>query len=134
MMETYNDAGITKGQNATVLVVEDDPDLLEIVVTQLESLGYTVFSTQNGESALKVVEGNQKIDLLLTDIILSGELNGRNVADALQKLSPALKVLYMSGYQVDNIINYGQHEDTKLLKKPFTMDELAREVIEVLNN
>jgi PAS domain S-box-containing protein len=115
--------------NATVLVVEDDAMVRDFVVQQLRQLGYRTLVAENGKQALAALEGRDKIDLLLTDVILSGELTGKQVADAAALRRPGLKVLFMSGYTENAIVHHGRLDPgVLLLPKPFRATELARMV------
>ena len=108
---------------ATILVVDDEPLVLEIVVEMLEGLGYDVLSADGLEQALEVTEGSPAIDLLLSDVMMPGA-NGPIVAARLRQRYPDLTVVFMSGYTADVVI--GQHVDaSKMLAKPFTIQDLA---------
>jgi CheY-like chemotaxis protein len=89
---------------------------------------------ENGAAALEIVrQGEQPIDLLLTDVIMPG-MSGRELADAACALRPGLKVLYCSGYSEDAIVHQGRLDPgVQLLAKPFRRGELARRVREVLD-
>ncbi|MEO7253942.1 MAG: ATP-binding protein, partial [Casimicrobium sp.] len=81
-----------------VLVVEDDADVMDVAVSFLKALGYTVFTANNRRSAIARVRANPDIDLLFTDVVLAGDETGPKVAKTLQKIKPMLRVLYASGY------------------------------------
>jgi CheY-like chemotaxis protein len=116
-----------------VLLVEDDPLVRHYVAEQLQSLGYRVLLAEHGAAALPMVQGNDAIDLLLTDVIMPG-MSGRELADAARAVRPGLKVLYCSGYSEDAIIHQGRLDPgVQLLAKPFRRGELARRVREVLD-
>jgi CheY-like chemotaxis protein len=115
--------------NETVLVVEDDAMVRDFVVQQLRQLGYRTLLAENGHEALAVLDGDAGIDLLLTDVILSGTLTGKQVADAAAERRPGLKVLFMSGYTENAIVHHGRLDPgVMLLSKPFRATELARMV------
>ena len=115
--------------NETVLVVEDDAMVRDFVVQQLRQLGYRTLLAENGREALAVLDGDAEIDLLLTDVILSGTLTGKQVADAAALKRPGLKVLFMSGYTENAIVHHGRLDPgVMLLSKPFRATELARMV------
>jgi len=115
--------------NETVLVVEDDAMVRDFVVQQLRQLGYRTLLAENGREALAVLDGDAGIDLLLTDVILSGTLTGKQVADAAAQRRPGLKVLFMSGYTENAIVHHGRLDPgVMLLSKPFRATELARMV------
>jgi len=115
--------------NETVLVVEDEAMVRDFVVQQLRQLGYRTLLAENGKEALAVLDGDSTIDLLLTDVILSGTLTGKQVADAAAQRRPGLKVLFMSGYTENAIVHHGRLDPgVMLLSKPFRATELARMV------
>jgi len=123
-----------KGQQSTVLVVEDESDLLKVIIAQLESLDYIVLSAKDGATALKVAEQNKDIDLLLTDLNLTGELNGCDIADFLLQQYSTIKVLYMSGYSEAVLAHQRRPgEDIQLLEKPFSRGDLANMLSNLLD-
>jgi PAS domain S-box-containing protein len=118
----------------TVLVVEDNPDVRVLVVASLSSLGYRVFAAEHGPAALALLDTLPALDLLLTDVMLPGGMNGRAVADAVKKRYPQTKILFTSGYTENAIVQQGRLErGTELLAKPYTRQELARTVRRVLD-
>jgi PAS domain S-box-containing protein len=115
--------------NETVLVVEDDAMVRDFVVQQLQQLGYRTRLAANGREALAALDDGAEINLLLTDVILSGTLTGKQVADAAQQRRPDLKVLFMSGYTENAIVHHGRLDPgVLLLSKPFRATDLARMV------
>jgi two-component system, cell cycle sensor histidine kinase and response regulator CckA len=118
----------------TVLLVEDADALRKLTHMLLEQHGYRVLVAANGAEALQLMEQKpERINLLLTDVVMPG-LNGRALAERLGPLQPGLKVLYMSGYTDDAIVNHGVLESgTHLLHKPFSEESLIRKVREVLD-
>jgi PAS domain S-box-containing protein len=118
----------------TILLVEDADALRKLTHMLLEQHGYHVLVAANGAAALQLVEQKpERIDLLLTDVIMPG-LNGRALAGRLELLQPGLKILYMSGYTDDAIMDHGVLESgTHLLHKPFSEENLIRKVREVLD-
>ena len=122
------------GGSETILLVEDSDPLRDIASRVLERRGYTLLEASDGETALAIAaQHSGKIDLLLTDVVMP-EMNGRQLAERLTALRPALKVLYMSGYAGDAVTRRGVIErGMAYLQKPFTPDALARKVREVLN-
>jgi CheY-like chemotaxis protein len=118
----------------TVLVVEDDPDVRTLTVTLLSSLGYHILEAATGATALEQLESTIRVNLLLTDVVLPGGLNGRELAVEVERRVPGIKVLYMSGYTENAIIHHGRLDaDAKLLQKPFRRTELARAVRKLLD-
>jgi two-component system NtrC family sensor kinase len=118
----------------TVLVVEDDIQVNKLAVEALEERGYQVLSAPDGAAALKLIESAPAIDLLLTDVVLPGGMNGRQLSGEVIKRRPGIKVLYMTGYTRNAIIHHGRLDpDIDLLTKPFTADALTRKVRRVLD-
>jgi PAS domain S-box-containing protein len=114
------------GGNETILVVEDDRLVRGYVLTQLRSLGYVTLEAANAAEALGIVKAGNEFDLLFTDVIMPGAMNGRELADELQKIKPGLKVLYTSGYTENAIIHHGRLDSgVLLLAKPYRKSELA---------
>lgn len=118
----------------TILLVEDDVGVGEYAVSVLEDLGYRVLTALDGTQALAVLNKAKRIDLLFTDVVLGGELNGRQLADAVKKLRPALPVLFTTGYTRNAIIHQGKLDaDVNLLNKPYTQRHLALKVRAVID-
>jgi CheY-like chemotaxis protein len=124
--EEENASGIEGGQE-TILVVEDDSLVRTFVVGQINSLGYATLSAVNAAEALLIIDSSQPIDLLFTDMIMPGAMNGRQLADAALQRRAALKILFTSGYSNEVIIHHG-HLDAGvlLLAKPYRKSDLAR--------
>jgi two-component system cell cycle sensor histidine kinase/response regulator CckA len=118
----------------TVLLVEDEPDLLELAEMCLKRRGYNVFSARDGASALDFAEKHPgEMNLLLTDLVMPG-MSGCDLAKLLRQTQPQMKVLYMSGYTRDLVTKRGVLDlDVSLLEKPFTIDSLCRSVRQVLD-
>jgi two-component system NtrC family sensor kinase len=117
-----------------ILVVEDDPQVNKLAVEALQERGYKVISAPDGASALKLIDNAAAIDLVLTDVVLPGGMNGRQLSGELRKRRPAVKILYMTGYTRNAIIHHGRLDpDIDLLTKPFTADALARKVRRILD-
>jgi two-component system cell cycle sensor histidine kinase/response regulator CckA len=119
----------------TILLVEDEGALREIARTLLEGEGFTVLAAHNGVEAMDLARREGKnIDLLLTDVVMPG-MSGRELAERLTEMYPALKVLYMSGYTDDFMNRHGvlEHE-VPLVEKPFTRESLLANVRTVLSS
>jgi CheY-like chemotaxis protein len=122
-----------EGGSETVLVVEDDSMVRGYVVTQVQSLGYTTLSAANATEALELIDGHPEIDLLFTDVIMPGPMNGRLLAIEAVKRLPALKTLYTSGYTENAIVHHGRLDPgVLLLAKPYRKSELARMIRQAL--
>ncbi len=119
----------------TVLIVEDEPSILELGSLLLENYGYTVLTADNPIKALTLVENTDRpVDLLLSDVVMP-EMNGRSLADKLLKKYPDMKLLFMSGYTSNVIAPHGVlDDDVHFLQKPFTAKSLASKVREVLDD
>ncbi|MBF0233469.1 MAG: PAS domain S-box protein [Desulfamplus sp.] len=120
--------------NETILLVEDEPSLLEMTTMMLQSLGYTVLAASNpGESIYLAQEHKGKIDMLMTDVIMP-EINGLDLAKQLFSLSSILKCLFMSGYTANVITHHGVlDEGLNFIQKPFSVNQLANKIREVLD-
>jgi len=118
----------------TVLVVEDEPAVLTLSRRALEAQGYVVLAASDADAALRVVERHGgMIHLLLTDVVMPG-LSGHELADRLTAQRPGIRVLYMSGYPGDAVVQHGTlPSGSAFLQKPFSPDGLARKVRDVLD-
>ncbi|MBZ5654301.1 MAG: PAS domain S-box protein [Acidobacteriia bacterium] len=127
-------AMISAPGSGTILVVEDEAALAELTRTVLERQGYSVLAANSGEEALNLARSHQgSIQLLLTDIILRGRMDGFELASLFHAERPGMKVLYMSGYS--DALNSPRREvdpNATLLEKPFTTQELRAKVSEIL--
>jgi two-component system cell cycle sensor histidine kinase/response regulator CckA len=135
-LEPVGAAGTSSSQNGgseTVLLVEDEESVRQLVRETLESKGYKVLEADNGEAALRIVSNHlDKIDMLITDVVMPG-MSGRELSARLCASRPQTKVLYLSGYTEDAIGHEGVVDpDTAFLQKPFTLQMLSRKVREVL--
>jgi len=121
------------GGSETVLLVEDEDSVRELVRETLKARGYSVLEAGDGIAGLSVAETQPgTIDILITDVVMPG-MSGRELAKRVTALRPQIKVLYLSGYTEDAIIHEGALEaGTSFLQKPFTLHALARKVREVL--
>jgi PAS domain S-box-containing protein len=118
----------------SILLVEDDPMVRTHTEKQLIALGYRVTTAEKGPAALELIEQGLRPDLLFTDIIMPDGMNGRQLADAVRKHMPDLKVLFTSGYtQGADVGGNGDEKGTGFLGKPFRRVELARKLREMLD-
>jgi PAS domain S-box-containing protein len=117
----------------TILLVEDDPFVRSFVVMSLESLGYSVVAAVDGNDALKKLRMDIRIDILLTDIVMPGGLNGWELADLAKQIRPGLPVLLTSGYALDTLVQQGRLQaGAVVLAKPYRKDTLARRLREIV--
>ena len=125
--------GIRRGTE-TILLVEDESHLRDLVATLLEKNGYKVLKAEAGPAALALIQSTpSKIDLLLTDVIMPG-MSGVELCTHMLKLRPEIRLLCMSGYTGDQLSSYGQFESEKtFLQKPFSNNALLKKVRSALD-
>jgi two-component system cell cycle sensor histidine kinase/response regulator CckA len=116
-----------RGGTETVLVVEDERDLREIVTRTLNRHGYRVFQAVNGQNALKIwADYKNEIDLVFTDVIMPGGMNGRELAEKLWTEKPRLKVIFSTGYGADALgQDFKLDPQLNFLQKPYLPQTLA---------
>jgi len=119
----------------TILIVEDEPQIRQLASECFTHCGYNVLSTADGLEALQLIERlEEPIDLILSDVVMP-KVSGRELAERVSILWPSTKVLFMSGYTNDAIVNHGIMDGaTWFIQKPFALDALARLVREVLDS
>jgi CheY-like chemotaxis protein len=117
---------------STVMVVDDDPDVLATLSNILKSAGYTVVEAGNGIEALNTLDKGEPLDLLVTDIIMPG-LNGFNLARMARSRRPKIKILYLTGWfqTSETMLDQGEKYG-KILTKPLMPDDLRREIVAAL--
>jgi CheY-like chemotaxis protein len=122
-----------KGRD-TILVVEDDKTLREVICKGLKKFGYGVLEAANGGEALLICEKRKgPIDLILTDVVLP-QMSGRELVERLEAMRPGIKVLYMSGYTENAIVNNGiLKENVGFLQKPFKVNILVLKIREIMS-
>ena len=126
---------VPRARGETVLVVEDDPDVRMLAVTLLGNLGYQTKAAATAAAALEQLGATARINLLLTDVVLAGGMNGRALATEVKRRAPEIQILYMSGYTENAIMHQGRLDtDAELLQKPFRRADLARAVRKVLDD
>jgi CheY-like chemotaxis protein len=115
------------------LIVEDDALVRKYVTAQIQGLGYSTLEASNAAEALDVIGDTETIDLLFTDVIMPGSMNGRQLADEALKLRPSLKTLFTSGYTENAIVHHGRLDSgVLLLTKPYRKADLARTIRKAL--
>ncbi|MGC2776821.1 MAG: PAS domain S-box protein [Bradyrhizobium sp.] len=116
-----------EGGHETILVVEDDRLVRGYVLAQLHALGYATLEAANATEALAITNAGEPFDLLFTDIIMPGTMNGRQLASEIQRIRAGQRVLFTSGYTENAIVHHGRlDEGILLLAKPYRKSELAR--------
>jgi PAS domain S-box-containing protein len=127
-------ATVVEGGEETILVVEDDRLVRDHALTQLRSLGYTTLEAANAAEALVILDASEHIDLLFTDMIMPGAMNGRQLAREIKHRRPSIKVLFTSGYTENIVIHHGRLDtDVLLLAKPYRKSEMARMIRRALD-
>jgi CheY-like chemotaxis protein len=118
----------------TILVVEDDADVRAFVSGQLSDLGYRVIEAADRPQAQRILESDQPIDLLFTDVVMPGGMTGRQLADAARADRPGLKAVFTSGYTENSIVHQGKlDKGVSFLSKPFRRPELALKIRQTLD-
>ncbi len=116
-----------------VLVVDDEPTVRMLVVDALEELGYACIEAGEGAEGLRALEAGERVDMLITDVGLPGGMNGRQVAEAARALRPDLKILFITGYAENAVLNHGHiAHGMEVLTKPFAVDDLIARVDRLL--
>ena len=123
-----------QGGHETILVVDDEESVCQLVQQTLEGEGYTILKAHSGSAALTLARQYQgKIDLILTDVVMP-HMSGREMAEQLKTLQPQMKVIFMSGYTSDIMVRHGvETAEIEFLPKPFSPSKLAAKVREVLD-
>jgi PAS domain S-box-containing protein len=124
--------GETSFAGATILVVEDDPDVREMVVGTLSDLGYRILVATNGPEALATLNRDRSVDLLFTDIVMPAGMSGAELARRAARLRPDLKVLLSSGYAREANQSHSARLDFPFIAKPYRPAALGKKVEEVL--
>ena len=125
---------VPQGRGETILLVEDDAELINMTRLMLEHLGYKVLTAVTPNEAVRLA-GNEpgEIDLFLTDVIMP-DMNGRELIDRLLQIRPDVKYIFMSGYTADIVVHQGVSQfDKDFIQKPFSLNILAEKVREVLD-
>ncbi|HEY3892828.1 MAG TPA: PAS domain-containing protein [Bradyrhizobium sp.] len=118
----------------TVLVVEDEPVVRAVILEMLDEQGYRTLAAVDGPSGLRILQGNEPIDLLVTDVGLPG-INGRQLADQARETRPGLKILFVTGYAESVAIADGfLQSGMEMITKPFDLDHLSRRVRAMVSN
>jgi len=120
-------------RNEVVLVVEDDARVRAISVEALRELGYSVLETSGPVDALRLLDSDQPVTILFTDVVMP-DMSGRQLAELARQKRPGIKVLYTTGYTRNAIVHNGILDPgTSLLTKPFSVEELADKIRRVID-
>lgn len=114
-----------KDSVGTVLIVEDEPSVLDVATEIFDSLGYDVLTAENAAAALEVLESTTAIDVLFSDIVMPGAMNGVELARRAREIRPSLRILLASGYPMSTLPSEGLGERTSFISKPYRWTELA---------
>ncbi|TMV07422.1 hybrid sensor histidine kinase/response regulator [Arenibacterium halophilum] len=117
----------------TILLVEDDDEVRAVAFNMLTDLGYIVLQAPDAEQALNLLASDRHIDLLFTDVVMPGEVNGQVLAERIREMRPGVPVLFTSGFVQDRIVQDGRLNDgVQLIGKPYTEVQLAQKIREVI--
>ena len=127
-------ATLVPGGSEIVLVVEDDTLVRQYVEAQLVSLGYRTLSASNAAEALTLLDAGATFDLLFTDVIMPGGVNGKQLAEEVTRRRPGTRVLFTSGYTETAVVHHGRLDPGGvLLNKPYRKRDLAEKLRQVLD-
>lgn len=129
-----SDIQLRKGKE-TILLVEDDHSVRELISQALRNFGYNVIEAPEGETALQLFEDNGKsVQLVISDVVMP-KMNGPAMVNKIKKMSPEVKVMFMSGYSQDIVLKHGiDSGEVDFLQKPFTMDDVVSRISEIMQN
>jgi PAS domain S-box-containing protein len=133
MPRSKSNASLRAKEGETVLIVDDEPTVRMLITDVLDEMGFAAIEAADGVSALKVLQSDVHIDLLITDVGLPGGVNGRQLADAARQHRPELRVLFITGYAENAAIASGDLEPgMHVLIKPFALDVLASRIKSII--
>jgi response regulator RpfG family c-di-GMP phosphodiesterase len=132
---THEEPALAKKSTRTIMLVEDEPENLEMYRTMIENQGYTVLTASNPRECLDLCRSyTGDIDLLITDVVMP-DMNGRELADAVTSVRPTTRCLFMSGYSAEVITRNGVLVNgINFIEKPFTLQNFAAKIKEVLSS
>lgn len=123
--------GLAQGKGS-ILLVEDDPGVLKFLTRSLGLAGFDVHGVLSGEDGLARLK-QAAFDILLTDVVLPGDINGAQLAKIAQQIAPAMPVLFMSGYTENSIVHHGRLDSgANFISKPFTREQLIKRLTELM--
>jgi len=113
----------------TIMVVEDEPEIRELVASLLAVEGFHVLCAEDGPDALRQLTDHPEVDLLFTDIVMPGDLHGFDLARQARQIKPSLKLLYTSGFALSSALRHnGPIEEGHMVPKPYRLDRLVDEI------
>jgi CheY-like chemotaxis protein len=112
-------------RKSTILVIDDEPDVLEVETAVLGEFGYFVIPCARADEALAIVAGDTPLDMVLTDIVMMGGIDGWHLAEKMRTLRPSLKVVFTSGYVMPSTLAIVAARGELFLQKPWTAEALA---------
>jgi CheY-like chemotaxis protein len=127
VVEPTGRAAVTSDYSGVVLLVEDDPDVRAASGAMLEELGYTVHRASSAQEALDALRA-KRVDVLFTDVIMSTGMTGIELARVVQERWPQIPILLTSGYTAQRLVPSGMNGDLGLIRKPYTIEELAKAI------
>ncbi|MCB1645498.1 MAG: ABC transporter substrate-binding protein [Pseudomonadales bacterium] len=117
----------------TILLVDDEEDLRHLSMRALERFGYRVITAADGAEAIAILQSDQPVDMLFSDIVMPGGYNGYEVADAAREFRPNIKVLLTTGYVDDKLYTtYAETRDYEVLRKPYSVSDLTDKISDVM--
>lgn len=128
-----HNAAMDAPSSATVLVVDDDDDVRALAVSSLHDAGYRALPAASGDVALALMQNGLVVDLLFTDIVMPGGLDGFSLAFEARQIQPDIKILYTTGFSGFPETRAGKRVNGKVLQKPYRPSTLACEVMRALN-
>ena len=127
--EAEDDGAELTGGSERVLVVEDEPAVRAVPVTILRDQGYEVVEAGDGREAIEQLQAGRPFDLLFTDVVLPGAMNGTEIAAEAKRLQPEIEVLYTTGYAENAVVHHGTLEPgVTLINKPYRRAELLGKI------
>lgn len=120
--------------DTTIMVVEDEVEIRELVAASLAVAGYQVLCAEDGRDALEQLGAHPEVDLLFTDILMPGDVHGYDLAREARRLRPDIKLLYTSGFALSAALSRtAPIEDARLVRKPYRLDQLMGEIRRTLD-
>jgi CheY-like chemotaxis protein len=126
--------GRRRAETATILVVEDEPDLRDVVADLLEDLGYRTLVAASGAAALRLLYNDRGIDMVFTDLVMPGPVDGLTLAEEARRLYPGIRIVFTSGYAEHPALrNRLPKRSEILLRKPYHRAELAATIAQAFD-